>query len=161
MKATMIRLFILCLGLMSPATARAQVITQLDSYWAEVTRTVREGDFEGYGALYHPDAVLVNLGSRSSYPIEQALAGWEQGFVDTSEGRAEANVEFRFSQRLNDGATAHETGIFRYTLKQENGSETVGIVHFEGLLVRKDGRWVMLMEYQKQPATDAEWNAAN
>ena len=30
----------------------------LDAYWREAARTVREGDFEGYKATYHPDAVL-------------------------------------------------------------------------------------------------------
>jgi hypothetical protein len=32
-------------------------------------------------------------------------------------------------------------------------------VHFEALLLKMD-RWLMLMEYQRQPATDEEWEAA-
>ena len=32
-------------------------------------------------------------------------------------------------------------------------------IHFEGLLLKSDG-WKMVMEYQKQPATLEEWNAA-
>lgn len=55
----------------------------VDDYWAEVSRTVTEGDFEGYAALYHEDAVLVNGISGQSYPISDALAGWRQGFEDT------------------------------------------------------------------------------
>ena len=35
----------------------------------------------------------------------------------------------------------------------------VAMVHFEGLLVRKDG-WLMVMEYQKSSATFEEWEAA-
>lgn len=140
--------------------AHAQVTEALDAYWAEVSRTVEEGDFDGYGRLYHPDAVLVSAAGQTSYPIQQALAGWESGFVDTREGRSDASVSFRFTQRLNDESTAHETGIFRYTLKPENGEETSAMVHFQGLLVHRDGRWLMLMEYQQQPATQAEWDAA-
>ena len=34
------------------------------------------------------------------------------------------------------------------------------MLHFEALLVRKDGAWQIVMEYQKHPATDAEWEAA-
>lgn len=142
-----------------PATAPAQVTTELDAYWAEVSRTVGEGDFEGYAELYHPDAVLVAGGS-GTYPIARALAGWKQGFDDTREGRAKAGVEFRLTERLNDATTAHETGIFRYTLAPEEGDDVIAQVQFEALLVKKNGKWLMVMEYQKGPATDAEWAAA-
>ena len=141
-----------------PATA--QVTVELDAYWAEVSRTVAQGDFESYADLYHPDAVLVSLGSGTSHSIAQALEGWKQYFVDTREGRVEASVEFRFTRRLHDAATAHETGIFRYRLEPAEGEPIDAIVHFEGLLVKKDGEWLMLMEYQKEPATKADWEAA-
>ena len=143
-----------------PASAPAQVVGELDAYWAELSRTVVDGDFEGYAALYHPDAVLVAGGS-ASYPIATALAGWQQLFDDTRDGVAAANVEFRFTGRLNDGTTAHETGMFRYSFKPADGEESVSQVHFEALLVKKDGRWLMVMEYQKGPATDEEWAAAD
>lgn len=142
-----------------PTTASAQVTLELDAYWSEVSRTVAEGDFDGYAALYHPDAVLVAGGS-GSFPIAKALEGWKQGFDDTREGTATAGVEFRFTGRLNDETTAHDTGIFRYTLESEDTQEVVALVHFDALLVKKDGRWLMLMEYQKEPATDEEWDAA-
>ncbi len=142
-----------------PGSAAAQDIAGLDAYWAEGARTVAEGDFEGYAEIYHPDAVLV-VGGSGSYPIAQALDGWKQGFDDTREGRAEAGVEFRLTDRLAGETTAHETGIFRYFLRPEEGEEQIALVHFEALLVKKDGRWLMLMEYQKGPATDAEWAAA-
>jgi len=152
-------LSLLSLLLLAPAAARAQT-TELDAYWAEISRTVADGDFEGYAALYHPDAVLVSLASNTSYPIANALAGWKQGFDDTRDGKAKAGVTFRFTQRLHDETTAHETGIFRYMLEPADGDPIDVRVHFEGLLVKKDGEWRMLMEYQKQPATEAEWEAA-
>ena len=160
MKSTLARLALLLFLLTSPELVEAQVVDALDAYWADVSRTVQEGDFEGYSALYHPDAVLVSSGGQTSYPIEQALAGWKQGFLDTRQGKTEASVAFRFTQRLHDETTAHETGIFRYSLKNADGSESGAMVHFQGLLVRKNGRWLMLMEYQQHPATQAEWDAA-
>ena len=131
---------------------------ELDAYWAEVTRTVTEGDFVGYAALYHDDAVLVNNLNQTSVPIASALAGWKQGFIDTKAGKMTAGVTFRFSQRLHDGATAHETGIFRYAFTPDGGEETVSLIHFEALMVKKRV-WKMVMEYQKSQATQAEWEA--
>lgn len=135
-------------------------IASLDAYWAEVSRTVEEGDFEGYSDLYHADAVLVSSSSGNSYPIASALAGWEQGFVDTREGRASASVDFRFTERLNDGTTAHETGIFNYRLEGADGQVSDQFIHFEALLVHRGG-WVMMMEFQKESATAEEWEAAS
>jgi len=142
-----------------PAPVAAQATGELDAYWAEAARTVQEGDFEGYAELYHPDAVLVMRG-RGSVPIASALDGWKQLFVDTKDGKAAAEVEFRLIDRLNDATTAHETGIFRYVFEPEDGESSVSLVHFEALLVKRNGTWLMLMEYQKEPATEEEWEAA-
>jgi len=160
MKFTLMRLSILGLVLLSPSVVEAQSTAELDDYWAEVARTVAEGDFEGYSRLYHPEAVLVSSGSGTSHPISQALDGWEQGFIDTRQGKAQSSVTFRFTQRLHDETTAHETGIFRFAAKLDDGTETGGTVHFEALLVRQGEAWLMVMEHQKQPATEEEWAAA-
>ncbi|NND71108.1 MAG: hypothetical protein HKN43_05985 [Rhodothermales bacterium] len=136
---------------------RAQLAT-VDELWSEVSRTVGSGDFEGYAATYHADAILVNGISGTSYPISSALAGWKQGFDDTNDGKQQSGVEFRFTQRLSDATTAHDTGIFHYWYKPEGGERTDAYVEFEALLVNKDG-WKMIMEYQKKQVTRDEWDA--
>jgi len=132
---------------------------ELDAFWSEVSRTVSAGDFEGYSALYHPDGVLISGTSGTSVPIAQALRDWEPGFVDTRRGADKPSVEFRFTQRLHDATTAHETGIFRFESRGPGGEAVVQYVHFEALLVKADG-WLMTMEYQKSSATLEEWEAA-
>ncbi len=132
---------------------------ELDAYWSQVSKTVAEGDFAGYGALYHPDAVLANETQAKSYPIATALEGWKSGFDDTKAGRIKASVSFRFTQRLNDETTAHETGIFHYAAIADDGKVSESYVHFQALLVKKS-EWLMLMEYQKSTASLKEWNAA-
>ena len=142
----------------TPLGTSAPPLAELDAFWAEVSRTVEEGDFEGYAATYHEDAVLVSGLSGTSYPIAQALDGWKQGFLDTKAGLMKAGVEFRFTQRLSDETTAHETGMFHYFVVGEDEQRTDQYVHFEALLVKKGG-WKLVMEYQKSPATEEEWNA--
>lgn len=131
---------------------------EIDAYWAEVSRTVTEGDFEGYAALYHEDAALVNGISGTSYPISDALAGWKQGFDDTSAGKMKASVEFRFTERIHGEAVAHDTGIFNYTSQMGGEAPQPIYVHFQGLMVKKDGEWKMTMEYQIATASEADWN---
>jgi len=143
---------------LATAAEDASRLAPLNGYWAEVSRTVREGDFEGYKATCHGEGVLVSGIKKTSQPLAKALERWEQDFVDTKAGKVKGNVEFRFSQRLGDATTAHETGIFRYTTFAADGQVTTEYIHFEVLLVKRDG-WKTLMEYQKSKATREEWDA--
>jgi len=134
-------------------------LVELDKFWAEVSRAVREGDFEGYKATCHNEGVLVSGVKKQSEPLSSALTRWEKEFASTKSGEVKATVEFRFSQRLGDKTTAHETGIFCYSTVGADGKRQDEYIHFEGLLVKKDNHWKTLMEYQKSKATLDEWKA--
>ena len=150
-------LLVVAVGSKAAFEGKMSTITdELDAAWAEVSRTVAEGDFDAYAATYHEDAILVNGVSGTSYPISSALEGWAQGFTDTKTGKMTAGVVFRFSQRLNDATTAHETGIFHYWSTPTDGETVHNYMHFNALFVKKGG-WKMMMEYQKERATVDDW----
>lgn len=132
-------------------------LAELDALWAEVDRAVREGDFEAYAAHCHPEGVLVSESKGFSQPLSAALARWKPEFAATREGRMTAEVETRFTRRLGDATTAHESGMFRYTSRMEGKESHTDFVPFDALLVKRDGRWLILMEHQKAHATQAEW----
>lgn len=136
---------------------------QIDrTYWSVISVTVKEGDFEGYSATCHENAVLVTTAGKNklSYPMTTALARWKQGFLNTKQGKQMDNVQFRFSQRIGDETTAHETGIFYFTSHDSTGKLIAeGYTHLEALLVKQGDKWVCLMEYQKAKATPEEWDA--
>ncbi|MEP5611031.1 MAG: nuclear transport factor 2 family protein [Cyclobacteriaceae bacterium] len=137
-------------------------IAELDRYWERLNKTVIEGDFEGNKNCFHKDAVIIFASgkNKTSVPISSALEGWKEGFKKTKEGKVKVNIELRFSQRIGNETTAHETGIFTYTAT-DNSSKTSSkyIIPFEMLLVKRDGRWYGMMEYQKPYATQEEWDA--
>jgi hypothetical protein len=137
-------------------------IAELNQYWTEVSRTVREGDFEGYKATYHQDAVCVFTTGKNkrTSPIDVQLTQWKKDFVDTKAGKTKNKVEFRFTQRVGDSTSAHETGIFYFSSMDKDGKVlSSGAVHFESLLVKRNGAWLAMMEYQKAKATQEEWDA--
>ena len=132
------------------------------TYWSAISKTVKEGDFEGYSATCHENAVLVTTAGENklSYPMPAALARWKQGFLNTKQGKQMDNVSFRFSQRIGNETTAHETGIFYFTSHDSKGKLIgEGYMHLEALLVKHGDKWVCLMEYQKAEATQEEWDA--
>lgn len=139
-------------------------IEELNSFYSNLSKTVAEGDLDEYAKAYHKDAVVIFAfdENKISLPIANALAGWKQLFVDTKKGKSISNVEFRFSQRIINETTAHDTGVFVYTTSNSDGSNKVEYpTHFEMLLVKKNNKWLGIMEYQKSKATKEEWNALN
>ncbi len=134
------------------------IINELDAAWKKLENTVSTGDFRSFKSVYHQDAVLVNGITKNSYPIKNAFEGWEKGFIDTKSEEIIANLDVKFSERLFDEFTAHETGIFHYYTINKNGDKDDTYVHFESLWVKKNNKWKMIMEYQKSRTTKAEWN---
>lgn len=156
MKAILALLLLSSFALLADESAR---LKQLDAYWAEVSRAVGSGDFAAYEATCHPEGVLVSGTRKTSSPLADALKRWRKDFDATKSGEMKAGVDFKFSQRLGDATTAHETGMFRYTATSADGKETREYIHFEALLVNRDGRWKIVMEYQKSKGTRAEYEA--
>ena len=162
---------LLALALAAPPTADrptadgpppdAAAVRELDAFWAEAARTVREGDFAAYAALYHPDAVFVSDVRGTVAPIADQLAVWRPGFEATKAGTTVADVRFRLTGRLVGPTTAHETGLFRYTAAAPGAAPEPAVVRFEALLVKTPAGWRWVMERQRAVATAADWAAAD
>ena len=133
-------------------------ITELDEYWAEVSRCVNEGDFEGYKATIHDEGVLI-LGMRDkAEPLAEALKRWKVEFDDTKSGKIKAGVTFRVNKRLGDATTAFEKGMFLYYQVKADGTKTVAYIHMEALLVKQSDGWKIIMENQMSRGTKEEWD---
>lgn len=147
--------------LSTAAAATASTTEQeLDQFWQALSQSVIDGEFEQYKAGYHEDAILVSGFSKNSYSIKQAFARWQQGFADTKNGKMKAHVKFVWTQRFISENTAHETGMFKYSTTDAKGKTEDFIAHTTTLMVKKDGKWLIMMENQKSKATEKEWNAA-
>jgi hypothetical protein len=134
-------------------------LKSLNAYWEVVARSVKEGDFETYTNTCHKEGILVSGIRGNSSPLSVALARWKKEFMATKSGEVKTNLEFRFSRRIGDETTAHETGIFLYSTKKPGGEIKPEYIHFETLLAKREDGWKMVMEYQKAVATEEEWKA--
>ena len=132
---------------------------EINAFWIEAERQVREGDFEAYSNSFHPNAILVNGISKNSIPIKEALDRWEKGFEDTRQRQMKASVEFRFSETVFGTSSAYQKGIFHYTSEYIGQSPVSVFIHFEVLLTKSNSIWEILMEYQKDYATKEDWNS--
>jgi len=132
-------------------------INELNAYWNVVKAKVESGDVAGYGATFHEDGILVADRGQVCYSLNDALIKWKDGLGKTKEGLTKVNLDFRFSDRTGDHITAFEKGIFRHELLDEKGEIKESITHFEALLTKTTGKWLIMLEHQKSPATKEEW----
>ena len=136
----------------------AQPSSEIDAQcWSIISEAVAANDCDKMASVYHPDAVLVS--TAGSIAVATQLVTWGQGMEKImTEGRS-ANVSFRFSSRQGDRTTAFECGIFRYAETNAAGVEEPRFVYLEALFVKKEGRWLMVMERQLAAADESAWNA--
>ena len=154
----LLSIFALIFALSNITAQETIVALELDTAWQKLIKTISKGDFRSFKSIYHRDAILVNGISKKSYPIKDAFAGWKQGFEDTKSGIISAHVDVKFSQRLTDKTSAHETGIFHYYTIDKEGKQNNSYVHFESLWIKKNIKWFMMMEYQKSRTDKVEWD---
>ncbi len=159
--AVLSALSLVALAVLVPA-ARAEGTSsdEIDAaIWNVISATVAAGDLEGMAATYHPDAVLVS--GKGTVAIAEQLARWGEGMERArAEGRS-ATVAFRFASRQDGLTTAFERGIFRYAETDAEGSEQPVFIPFEALLVKRDGRWLLVMERQLEATGQNAWDALN
>ncbi len=149
--------YLLILMLLVPLHLKADVKKELDAYWAEVARAVETGDFDAYKATCHPEAVLVSGTKKVSYPLSDALVRWKKEFDDTKSGDRKSSAKFVFPDRFHDESTAHETGMLLYEFSTKDGKAGKEYIFLEALLVKREGKWLIMMEYQKAPGTEQDW----
>jgi len=144
-----------------PANAQVDPIeVELDAFWAEVSRTVAESDFEGMQAIYHPDAVFMGFDADApdTHSV-MSITDFLEPFRDGGGEGKESGVEFEFATRVHDQQTAHEVGLFHFW-NGAAGQERLD--HYgtaEAFLVKKGGRWLVLAEIQRAPSTREAWDA--
>jgi hypothetical protein len=139
------------------ATVLAQDQSPNDGLYREIIRTVLEADFDGMAATYHPDAVLVSRERTTA--ISEQMPRWREAGEAFANAGGRATVAFRFSSRVSGDASAFDAGIFRYAQITAEGEETASYLFFENLSVKKNGRWLTMMERQKELASEADWKA--
>ena len=138
----------------APSSASSEIDAQC---WGLISEAVAANDCDKMASVYHPDAVLVN--TTGSIAVTAQLVTWGEGMEKiAAEGRS-ASVSFRFASRQSDATTAFERGMFRYAETNGAGVEEPRFVQLEALFVKKEGRWLMVMERQLEAVDEGAWDA--
>ena len=86
------------------------------------------------------------------------MVRWTAGMDKAKREGGRSTVAFRFAKRQDNASTAFESGIFKLTDFDHAGAATAAFIPFEMLLVKKDGKWRILMERQLTAVDEAAWS---
>jgi len=139
----------------APAGAAASTAAIDQQVWAAISASVVDQDIDAMAATYHPDAVVVTPAGTT--PARLQLPKWGKDMVAAKAKGETATVEFRFSKRVDNADSAFEIGMFKYTVIDGAGKATSYHIPMEALLVRANGRWVVVMERQFAAVTADDW----
>ncbi len=138
----------------APAASSTQELDR--EIWSVLSATVANDDIVGMGRVYFPDAVLVS--PRATTAIKETLERWGSDMVAAKAKGNRANVEFRFTQRLDNATTAFDSGLFKYTVIEKSGASSSKYHPFEILLAKTSGKWLILMERQFAEVSQDAWD---
>ncbi len=133
---------------------RAQINKEL---WKPIIKSVLESDYETHAACYHLSAVVVMEMNNQSMTGKQWLENVKIDFEKQKDAPKTTYLKFRFDKRIYSSNTAFETGIYSYSAVDKNGIRRTNYTYFEGLSVRENGKWQIIMENQKKRATLRDW----
>ena len=137
-----------------PAASQDPIEAELDAFWATVVASVEDWDIDAQEATYHPDAFSLR-DHEGSYRTRLMTDAFAEARASAS-GPPDATLAFRFSSRVHDETTAHEVGLYRF--HQAGAEPFYGGV--DSYLVKKDGRWLILVEIMRREGlAQAEWDA--
>ena len=147
----------ICVSIFTPAQAQSQPSSPTDLLYKQISASVAEADFEAMAGTYHPDAILVS--QKGTKSIASVIPLWKAAGEKIKQKGGTASVAFRFNSRQISETTAFESGVFKYQSVAADGSKKTNYVNFENLTIKRDGRWLTMMERQTGTTNLSAWTA--
>jgi hypothetical protein len=129
---------------------------ETDKMYRSIVKSVDINDFSLMAKQYHQDAVIVSIGKTEL--AKNAIKRWKVDGDKLYGNGGKATVKMRFKERIINKDSAYETGIYHYQTIDSDNIVVDYYSHFSDLSVKKDNKWVVVMERNIKKATVDEFN---
>lgn len=128
---------------------------ETDDMYRAIVKSVDINDFSLMAAQYHKDAVVVSTGKTEL--ASSAIKRWKTAGNKLYAYGGKAKVVMRFKERIINKNSAYETGIYHYQTVDSNNKTVSHYAHFADLSVKKNNKWLVVMEQNLKKATKEEF----
>ena len=131
-----------------PAPTNPEYLRELDrEIWKPFVAAFAAGKAEDYFALHSDGFVRVMADARRVEPREAWMTGTRGMFRHFAERGIKPSITFRFMERLANGQSASERGIFEFTTTDAKGATRRAYGKFHVISRKEGGRWRILVDY--------------
>jgi len=131
--------------------------------WRAYRHAYREGDASAFLAVHSPDLIRAGGPAQTITGFPEYGTLTRQWFADLTERGDSVDIEFRFTERIADGALASERGIYRLTAQRPDHEPKVMYGRFHTFARKTNGRWHIVADYdsdENATVTEADFLSA-
>ena len=114
-----------------------------EQVWKPFIKSFDQNDIHLFKSLHLHELIRVQTNEMLNY--ETYMKGYTSMFEKMKQNNSHYTIELRFTRRVADSARAFEEGYYKTSFK-ENGTERAGYGRFSVVLLKKEGRWKILLD---------------
>ncbi|MBC2846083.1 nuclear transport factor 2 family protein [Winogradskyella flava] len=121
-------------------------LTAINSVWAKFYNAFETLDYTLMAEIHSKDLVRVSGGNRI-LDYDTYINNYKAGFERDKKAGQTSNISLRFFERLCDGNTSSERGIYRLVRNKDTDNEQSYYGQFHVIMKKIDGEWKITMDY--------------
>lgn len=114
-----------------------------EQVWKPFIKSFDQNDIQLFKSLHLADLIRVQSNEMLNY--ETYIKGYTSMFDKMKKNNSHYTIDLRFTRRVADSTRAFEEGYYKTSFMQ-NGTERAGYGKFSVVLLKKDGKWKILLD---------------
>ena len=116
--------------------------------WEKFTEAFETYDAELFASLHSKDFIRISSDSKTIRNVENYIDGYRNRWKNMN---SKQTIDFRFTERINNGNLASEKGIYKLTvnLGEQNEASYYGAFHV--VMRKEETHWKLLVDYDSNP----------
>lgn len=160
------RLIIIALVFLVIHPVRSQSIEnikQINGIWVKFCQAFDSSDYESFNSIHSTEVMRISSDANRIMLSEDYMNANKEYFNNFKNNNIKCEISLRFFERMNNDSFASERGIYKFIFNKGTEKEQIYYGKFHALLVKENGVWRILMDYdsnENNSITGEDYNNA-
>jgi len=146
MKPIKLIIFAFCLSISFGYSQTKENLEGINTTWDKFYKAFSTLDYTLMAEIHSKDLVRVSGGKRI-LDYDTYINNYKAGFERDKTAGVTSDISLRFFERINNGSTASERGIYRLVRNKGKDNEQIYYGQFHVLFQKMDDTWMITMDY--------------
>ncbi len=125
--------------------------------YANFSKAFDQADIALFKSIHSKDLIRIGSWSQRIRHFDEYMEGYEKRWSNPN--FKPSAIEFRFLERIYSDTLASERGIYKTTSNKNTPQEKSSYGKFHVLLIKEDGKWKFLMDYDSNEGNTIDENS--